>query len=157
MIAAVEKSEPVFFLESTYDEAYDLLLEARNYIENEIPRIRKNGSQAYRLVVNVETMRLSTRVTQAMAWLLTQKAIFQEGLTRDQAAKHLYRIGAQKICLDTENTDFDCLPKRLQRLLERSLALYRRIDQLDRQLSVPVRPASETRLDRAYRAELTSV
>ena len=60
-----------FFLESTYDEAYDLLVETRDYIEKRMPEVREHASPAYKMVLGVETMRLTTRLTQVMAWLLT--------------------------------------------------------------------------------------
>jgi hypothetical protein len=89
-----------FFLESTYEEAYDLLIETRDYIENRIPEVRQHASPAYKMVLSVETMRLTTRLTQVMAWLLTQKAVYLEEMSPQQASKHAYRLGGQKICLE---------------------------------------------------------
>lgn len=131
----MQKAQSAFLLEGTYDEAYDLLIEAREYMETKVPEIRKNASQAYQMVISVETMRLTTRLTQVMAWLLTQKAVYLEELTPDQAARHSYRLGAQKICLDPGRVDYEILPIQLRRLLERSHDLYMRINRLDQQLA----------------------
>jgi regulator of CtrA degradation len=124
-----------FFLESTYDEAYDLLIETRDYIEHRIPEVRQHASPAYKMVLSVETMRLTTRLTQVMAWLLTQKAVYLEEMTPQQAARHAYRLGGHKICLEPGRVDYEILPIQLRKLLERSYALYVRIDRLDQQLA----------------------
>ena len=124
-----------FFLESTYDEAYDLLIETRDYIEHRIPEVREHASPAYKMVLSVETMRLTTRLTQVMAWLLTQKAVYLEEMSPQQAARHAYRLSGQKICLEPGRVDYEILPIQLRKLLERSYALYVRIDRLDQQLA----------------------
>ena len=124
-----------FFLESTYEEAYDLLIETRDYIENRIPEVRQHASPAYKMVLSVETMRLTTRLTQVMAWLLTQKAVYLEEMSPQQASKHAYRLGGQKICLEPGRVDYEILPIQLRKLLERSYALYIRIHRLDQQLA----------------------
>lgn len=128
-------SSAAFFLESTYQEAYDLLVESRDYIEKRVPEVRCHASHAYKMVISVETMRLTTRLTQVMAWLLTQKAVYLEELTPQQAAKHTYRLGAQKICLDRGRVDYEILPIQLRKLLERSHVLYTRIHRMDQQLA----------------------
>jgi regulator of CtrA degradation len=127
-------AQAAFFLESTYQEAYDLLIESRDYIEKRIPEVRRHSSHAYKMVISVETMRLTTRLTQVMAWLLTQKAVHLEELSPQQAAKHAYRLGGQKICLDRGRVDYEILPIQLRKLLERSHGLYVRIHRLDQQL-----------------------
>ncbi len=157
VFTAVSKAKSVFFLESAYEEAYDLLLECREYIQVQVPEIREHSSQAFRLTVNVETMRLTTRVTQCMAWLLTQKAVFLEELAPSQASKHVYRLGAEKICLDQGAMDYDILPMQLRRLLDRSLDLYRRIHHLDKQLAATERPPVPVRLEDRPGAMLTTV
>ena len=110
-------SSAAFFLESTYQEAYDLLVESRDYIETRVPEVRRHASHAYKMVISVETMRLTTR------------------LTPQQAAKHAYRLGAQKICLDRGRVDYEILPIQLRKLLERSHVLYTRIHRMDQQLA----------------------
>ena len=87
------------------------------------------------MVLSVETMRLTTRLTQVMAWLLTQKAVYLEEMSPHQAAKRAYRLGGQKICLEPGRVDYEILPIQLRKLLERSYALYIRIHRLDQQLA----------------------
>lgn len=131
----MQKAQSAFLLETTYEEAYDLLIESRDYIGIKVPEVRKNASQAYQMVISVETMRLTTRLTQVMAWLLTQKAVYLEEMSPEQAAKHIYRLSGQKMCLDRGRADYEILPIQLRRLLERSHTLYMRINRLDQQLA----------------------
>ena len=90
-------AESAFFLESTYEEAYDLLIETRDYIEKRMPEIRRHASQAYKMVISVETMRLTTRLTQVMAWLLTQKAVFLEFHRLSDGAERTARRSASTV------------------------------------------------------------
>lgn len=128
-------AEPVFFLENTYDEAYSLLIEAREFMEHTVPEYRKRVTQLQRLMLTKETMRLTTRLTQIMAWLLTQKAVHLEQMTPNKAMQSAYRLGGQKVCLDLGDGDQEILPPQLRNLLNRSYDLYVRINRLDRQIA----------------------
>lgn len=128
-------AEPVFFLENTYDEAYALLIESREFMEHTVPEYRKRVTQMQRLMLTKETMRLTTRLTQIMAWLLTQKAVYLEQMTPNRAMQSAYRLGGQKVCLDRGDGDHEILPPQLRSLLNRSYELYVRINRLDRQLA----------------------
>lgn len=128
-------AEPVFLLENTYDEAYSLLIESREFMERTVPEYRKRVTQMQRLMLTKETMRLTTRLTQIMAWLLTQKAVHLEQLSPNKAIRNAYRLGGQKVCLDRGDGDHEVLPPQLRSLLSRSYDLYVRINRLDQQLA----------------------
>jgi len=128
-------AEPVFLLENTYDEAYSLLIESREFMEHTVPEYRKRVTQMQRLMLTKETMRLTTRLTQIMAWLLTQKAVHLEQLAPNKAMRSAYRLGGQKVCLDRGDGDQEILPPQLRSLLNRSYDLYVRINRLDQQLA----------------------
>lgn len=128
-------AEPVFFLENTYDEAYALLIESREFMERTVPEYRKRVTQMQRLMLTKETMRLTTRLTQIMAWLLTQKAVHLEQLTPNKAMHSAYRLGGQKVCLDLGDGNQEILPPQLRSLLCRSYELYVRINRLDQQIA----------------------
>ncbi len=128
-------AEPVFLLENTYDEAYSLLIESREFMEHTVPEYRKRVTQMQRLMLTKETMRLTTRLTQIMAWLLTQKAVHLEQLAPNKAMRSVYRLGGQKVCLDRGDGDQEILPPQLRSLLNRSYDLYVRINRLDQQLA----------------------
>ena len=128
-------AEPVFLLENTYDEAYSLLIESREFMERTVPEYRKRVTQLQRLMLTKETMRLTTRLTQIMAWLLTQKAVHLEQMSPNRAIRNAYRLGGQKVCLDRGDGDNEILPPQLRSLLNRSYDLYVRINRLDQQLA----------------------
>lgn len=122
----------ITFFSRTYDEAYSLLVESRNYLQQlkADPRsIDKTLSLSERVRFSCETMRHTTRLTQIMAWLLAQRA-FQAGeITREEALGESYKLSAQDVCL--ESVKDEQFPAALEKLLERSLNLYQRVQRLD--------------------------
>ena len=120
----------------TYEEAFDLLVEARNYAAYRQPK-ESAGLAAYaRLAASRESLRVTSRLTQVMAWLLMQRAVQAGEITRDDARRPEHRLGAHEVCLEVCVEDMERLPTGLRGLLQRSLSLYTRISRLD-QLFVP--------------------
>lgn len=119
------------FLNGTYDEAYGLLVEARDYLAHREPQDRKALTADDRLVANCEAMRLTSRLTQVMAWLLLQKAVHAGEITRYEAAADHNRLSGQSVCRARDAAERSELPKRLRNLLERSYRLYTRVERLD--------------------------
>jgi len=122
---------PVAFFDRTYDEAMALIREARDFFAERQRQPASPTRAAVELVTSCESMRLTARLTQIMAWLLVQKAIHAGELSRDDAIKPEHRLGGRHIC-EVEGPWSELgLPQRLQTLLERSLNLYSRIARLD--------------------------
>ena len=48
----------------------------------------------------METMRLTTRLTQVMAWTLAPRAVHSEELTPEEGASRAYQLSGQAVCLD---------------------------------------------------------
>lgn len=120
------------FFGKTYDETMALLVASRDYLANAQPAEATGLKPIDRLRVNCEAMRLTTRLTQVMAWLLAQRAVHEGELTREDAAREDYRLEAEEICLaETEDTIALGLPPRLRELLEQSRRLYVRVARLD--------------------------
>jgi len=122
---------PTAFFGKTFDEAMALLVEARDYIAagaGEKPGDRPVGDH---LRMARETMRITARLTQIMAWLLAQKAVHAGELTPHQAASEAHRLAGQAICFDDDEAHYAGLPEGLQALLKRSYALYVRVARLD--------------------------
>lgn len=118
------------FFSRTYDEAYTLLVEARDYLAYREPIDRRALAVDARLSANCEAMRLTSRLTQVMAWLLLQKAVHAGEVTAGEAVKDENRLAGQTVCLN-EEADRERLPPRLLSLLDRSYRLYRRVERLD--------------------------
>ena len=120
------------FIERIYDEAKSLLVEARDYMQTLAPAERATMTPLENLQSISEGLRLTTRLTEVMAWSMTQKAAQAGEITREEAAKPNRRLGGQEICLEELASGAFEPPPRLVSLLRRSLSLYQRTMRLDR-------------------------
>lgn len=119
------------FLNRTYDEAMSLLVEARNYLSVRGAVERRDLKPDDRLAANCEAMRLTTRLTQVMAWLLVQKAVDAGEMTAIEATEDRHRLSGQTVCRERDMFAPRLLPGGLQSLLNRSYSLYTRVERLD--------------------------
>lgn len=118
------------FFGGTYDEAMTLLVEARDWVRHCEPDERRRLSTMLRLRQCRETMRMTARLTQVMAWLLAQKAIHAGEMTQREQIERQEPLGSVAICME-HPAALDGLPRRLVSLLERSHRLYLRVARLD--------------------------
>lgn len=126
-----ETGEPVAFLDGTYEEALKLTREARDYLAvQESTDLAKLAPEA-RLVASCETMRLTARLSQVMAWLLVQKAVHAGEMSRAAALEARFRLAGQGICAEADPVAIDYLPIGLAQLMNASHALYSRVARLD--------------------------
>ena len=123
-------AETVFF-GRTYGEAFGLLLEARDYFAFLEPDERGMVPPRRRLQMCSETMRLTARLTQIMAWLLAQRAVFEGEMPRALAASEEFRLTADSVCMADTDSNATVLPSRLRELLDQSRRLYVRVARLD--------------------------
>lgn len=144
----------VSFFDRTFDEALDLLVEARNYIAARERANKRERQPLLQLVVSCETMRLTARLTQVMAWLLVQKAVHAGEMTAEEAARPEHRLGGQEVCTSRESWGDLALPAPLEDLLDRSYNLYARVARLDEMASA--RAAEAAAASGQYRAPLES-
>lgn len=119
------------FFGKTYGEALDLLVEARDYLTYREPIDRQTLVAFDRLRLCSETMRLTARLTQIMAWLLTQKAVHTGEITQQVALGDHRALAELQVCMAGDDVDTEALPHRLVDLLERSRRLYVRVARLD--------------------------
>jgi regulator of CtrA degradation len=119
------------FFGKTFEEALVLVVEARDYVAGRLAFDRETVNLEQQLVVDCETLRLTSRLTHAMAWLMIQRAIHAGELTAEQAKQEENRLGGHEVCLFNEPDTLAQLPKRLQSLMTRSHALYLRVARLD--------------------------
>jgi regulator of CtrA degradation len=121
--------QPAFF-SRTIDEALALTQEARDYLTEYSTSDRSGLSQVEQVKYSLETMRLTTRLTYAMAWLLAQRAAHQGELSYEELRDKEWRLGGHKICLHDPVLSEE-LPTYFRDLVRRSLAFYQRIQRLD--------------------------
>ena len=117
------------FFGKTYGDAVNLLVEARDYLAVFEPDEHGALQPMERLVMCSETLRLTARLTQIMAWLLAQRAVQSGEISREQALAE--PLAALDICMEGENREDNGLPPRLSDLLGRSRRLYVRVARLD--------------------------
>lgn len=140
-----------------------MLVEARDYIaslrrENLIGGARRTA--AY-LDITLETMRLTSRLTQVMAWILAQKAVHNDELTPEEGASERFRLSGQSVCLVEAPGQTGHLPRELRDLLQRSYDLYCRVGRLEEQIcrrleAGPVEPPLRSEEGPRLRAVTTS-
>jgi len=132
-------------MKSTYfanlrDEAMALLFETRNYIKN--LQIQNRGDTgALHLKVNgnclalsLETMRLTSRLTQVIAWMLAQRAVSAGEITAEEGVSERFKLSGQSVCLEHNPKGSGHLPDQLRGLLKRSYELYLRVGRLEAQI-----------------------
>ncbi len=123
--------QTVTYFDSTFEEALALTREARDYLACQEKGALSELSPVGRMAASCESMRMTARMTQVVAWLLVQKAVHAGDLTREEAALPKYRLAGRAICDDVEPLTAEPLPERLTELLARSHKMYRRVARLD--------------------------
>jgi regulator of CtrA degradation len=117
---------------AVFHEGMNLVEETAAYLDGEgrteSRMLTRMGSLAYA----TESMRLTTRLMQLASWLLLHRAVNEGELTVDEA-----RVEKRKVKLNmtassrTGDPAFGELPALLRDLIDRSIALHRRVVSLD--------------------------
>lgn len=119
----------------TMSETMELLVEARRYLNDRAEADTRELTIDQGLTSSVETMRLVSRLTESLAWLLTQRAVLTGELTLDEAMAPERRLGGHVLCGRDTTEDMRAMPADFQKLMARSLELYQRVANLDAQVS----------------------
>jgi regulator of CtrA degradation len=119
------------FLDRIYEDSLALVIEARDYIASGRSKDDANGLPSAQLLVSQETMRVTSRLTQVMAWLFCQRAVASGEMTAEEALSQRFAVGGQAVCLDDRFHGDERLPGAVADLLERSLTLYQRVLRLE--------------------------
>lgn len=127
----MERQGNLVFLSRTYDEALDLVVEARDYVAYRERQDRRGMPADGRLQASCETMRMTARLTRVMSWLMMQKAVFHGEVSAAEAHDPDDRLAAYSTCLRRGHEECDDLPPHLIVLLERSYQLYLRVMRLE--------------------------
>ncbi len=122
---------PAVFFDRTYRETMSLLVEARDYMRFREPVDRGAVPDDHRLAVNCEALRLTSRLTHIMAWLLIQKAVHAGEMTAAEAAAEDHRLAGQSVCRERAADRGVSMPPMLEALLACSYDLYARVERLD--------------------------
>ena len=124
--------EPLAFINVSLQGAYDLLHATHDYIKWQAPLDIQDMNDKKVFKVSSEAMRITVRMTQIIGWLLLQKAVLTEEISRKDILSENYRVLRGKACIESASeTDLD-IPLRLRELLKESRSLYLRILRLDK-------------------------
>ena len=126
--------QPAAFFRRTYDETMDLMIEARNYVAYVERRERERAGIVAGLRMSCEAMRVTSRLTQVMAWLMTQRAVHEGEISPDEALAEPNRLSGTDVCLDESFANDEMLPGGLRSLMARSFHLYVRVARLEEQI-----------------------
>lgn len=115
-----------------YYEALSLAKRARACIARGVGDC--NLSQKEQLIYSIETMRLSSRIMNVMAWGMFHKAYEAGEIDRQELRSQRCRLGDEDIFLTPATDNHKHLPYWFHDLMEQSVQLYRRALRLQRLL-----------------------
>ena len=118
----------------TYDETVDLMVEAKNYLSYVDVKERRRVDAASGLRLSCEALRVTSRLTQVMAWLMMQRAVQEGEITVEDALTERNRLSNGDVCLNDASGRDLTIPKGLRSLLDRSFRLYVRISHIEEQI-----------------------
>lgn len=118
-------------LDRTFDEGVALTIETRNYIAFHEQADRREFDLPGCLQVGYQHTRVSARLIQVMTWLLAMKALLSGEISPEQFNSPQYALSGGEDCENEMGSDSPELPAGLRNLLQRSHALYSRIQRLD--------------------------
>jgi regulator of CtrA degradation len=118
-------------LDRTFDEGVALTQEVRNYIAFHEQADRREYDLTRCLQVGYQHTRVSARLIQVMTWLLAMKALLAGEISPEQFAAPQYALSSSDECQNDSGPELAELPPGLRSLLERSHALFARIQRLD--------------------------
>ena len=118
-------------IDRTFDEGVALTLEVRNYIAFHESSDRRDYDLNRCLHVGYQHTRVSARLIQVMTWLLAMKALLAGEISPEQFASPQYALTTSDECESASGPEVNELPSGLRNLLERSHALFQRIQRLD--------------------------
>lgn len=122
-------------LSRTYDEAFTLLVEARNYLSANRTAARRAPGGSLGMAQFVEEMRMTSRLIRAMAWLLAVRAVEAGEMDWEEAVDIDDLMVDLKICAGDDCDDATRLPPALRDLVARAHSLYMRTARMELQVA----------------------
>jgi regulator of CtrA degradation len=118
-------------IERAYREAIELALQARTYVR-ERQHAHLTRAEPFRSMrISSEALRVTARLTQVVAWLLTEKAASIGEMPAAALEAPSHRIGGGPTVASPKIETADELPAELVDLLNRSWSIYDRVRRLD--------------------------
>ena len=126
-----------------FREGMALIEETASYLDGQGRTDSRLLSRAATMAYTSTTMSLTTRLMQLASWLMLQRAVNENEITREQARVDQHRVKLSSLSSSPPGLA-DELPEALLSLIERSFRLQTRIIHLDRLLdeTAPSEPQS---------------
>ncbi len=115
-------------VESLYAEAMLLADEARSYFDEAGRAERDRLDPLRRVTFSCESLKVTTRLMHAIAWLLTQRGVQAGEISRRDALDTSRRLGEAP---STDSVVMASMPDGARALIAASIDLYRRVGRLD--------------------------
>lgn len=122
------------WLEATYEETYDLLREVKNYHDQIHPGQCCQRGSMERYLLTCESLRITSRLSHIMAWLLNEKAVLAEEMSCKEARTRFRPLCEENICTKNRFDDLKEIPRPMSSLMERSHLLFMRASRIEHQL-----------------------
>lgn len=127
MIEPTDINKPI--VEALYSEALDLSDAIRDAFDLSGQfNIASSDSELVQQALSAESLRTTTRMMHALAWLLNQRAYLRGEMTEFQLRRH-GRLPAQPASPDADQLQY--LSPQISELIEASQYFYERIQRLD--------------------------
>ncbi|WP_254869615.1 DUF1465 family protein [Thalassospira lucentensis] len=133
--ASYKSNFAVVHFSRTYDEAFTLLVEARNYLSHHRSKREKPGRDMEAMTKCVEEMRMTTRLIHAMGWLMTVRAVEAGEIDWEDAVDTDNLMTDLRVCIDDQRADCTLLSPELLDLMERAHGLYMRAARMELQVA----------------------
>ena len=115
-----ELCDSLAFLNANYDEALDLAEQTRDWLVGQDRSRGPDLPPLERMAISCATLKVTSRLTQVIAWLLVQRAVQAGEMTREQAAQAEHRLSGHEVCLTPGPLEHLDLPKVLEDIFQRS-------------------------------------
>jgi regulator of CtrA degradation len=123
---------PTAFFNKTYDETLGLLTDMRDYVAHVEARDRAGLTPVDSARLCCASLRVTARLAQIMAWLLSQKAVHAGEMSNGDLVQRNGPLAEIEICMNREEEgEIAALPNYFRDLLDRSHRLYIRVARLD--------------------------
>ena len=123
----------VVVLDGPYREVMDLLQQALSHAERtrRTSYPRRVPPSRSRTRASCEALRVTTRLSHCLAWLMVQKAIHAGELPPEAARDPDKRLDGHSVCTVTDAEEDPEISDELRSLLTRSRRLFERVSRLD--------------------------
>ena len=117
-----------------FQDGMTLVEETANYLDGDGRVAAKSLARPASIVYATESMRLTTRLMQLASWLLLHRSVNDGDMTIAQASEEKRKIRLEQLSTNMDGPGWDNLPDEFKELVSRSLALQKRIEQIDASL-----------------------